>query len=473
MVPAKKNGNRTSFADAKDGAAPTTVAYCYDHADRLTGTAVTGAAVGASPVAGGNLTETGPLASLAYDARGNTTRLGDQTLGYDVANRHTSTTMDDGTVIEYLRDATNRIVQRTSTAPGQPVEVIRFAFAGSGDGAWGVLSGTNTVSGVTIGLPGGAQVRVDASGSPVGWSYANLHGDVIIQTDTTGLRVGVRASYDPFGQPIDPVTGDIGTTTADDAVPDTITGSDADYAWVGGHRKLYEHQGTIAAIEMGARVYVPSLGRFMSVDPVEGGVTNAYDYPADPINRFDLSGKLAPFLVIGLIVVLVLVLSMPASTQQPPKPKPRVANPNPFPFPAVEVQKDSAGKVVPETRKDVVKRCQAGGCASNRIGVQECFIGCVSVALSFREDQRILTSVGFGVGPKGAFTVHIGRSAGQTSGVAHGGSCGAAYGVGVEGGASWTQETYLPEHVPPGWSSYGGLQFGAGAGCSVGTELTW
>lgn len=42
---------------------------------------------------------------------------------------------------------------------------------------------------------------------------------------------------------------------------------------------------------MGARIYIPTLGRFTSVDPVKGGTQNDYVYVTDPINANDFTGE--------------------------------------------------------------------------------------------------------------------------------------------------------------------------------------
>ena len=167
--------------------------------------------------------------------------MGRKALTYDVTDAHTRTVLTDGTVIEYERDASGRIVARVSTAPGASAQTVRYTYAS--DGLFGTLDGSGTLTQQSLSLPGGVSIAI--AGGDSEWSYPNLHGDSILLTDGGGSRIGSRASYEPFGQPIDPSTGNIGTTTSDDAVADTLPGS-ADEAWVGKHRKRYEHQGSIA-----------------------------------------------------------------------------------------------------------------------------------------------------------------------------------------------------------------------------------
>jgi len=155
-------------------------------------------------------------------------------------------------------------------------KTLRYSYSGGADATALTLTNTNAILDRTISLPGGVIVtRQSATLST--WSYPNIHGDITYTIDQTGAKAGPFL-YDPYGQPLTGVTNS--------------SPGDMDGGWLGQHQRPTEHQPELKpTIEMGARPYRPDLGRFLRIDPIDGGCSNDYTYVhGDPINQLDLSG---------------------------------------------------------------------------------------------------------------------------------------------------------------------------------------
>lgn len=261
--PSGANGNRQS-ATTTAGGVTTTATYSYTDADRLTAT-----------------TEPG-LAPIDYDPQGRTTRLGEATLSYDAGGNLTDVSAPRGVFVF----AGNGNLEYTPT--GQPTITLRT----SGDL---LLDDTGRIIGQWLSLAHGVSVLLDPAGTPTLWQYPDLQGSIAWQTGGNAAPEATTV-YDPWGLKIAGATAPVPMTPLDLALQLSA-------GWSG----TLPLPNTDLLVVMGAREYAPAAGRFLQLDPLEGGGLNPYEYAdSDPLNNSDPEGLLSRGTWAGMAIGLAL-----------------------------------------------------------------------------------------------------------------------------------------------------------------------
>ena len=151
----------------------------------------------------------------------------------------------------------------TDLALNVVTENVVYGYGGSGDSSAYARLVVNGVAALPVPTFLGGVIYMGTTGS---WPIGNAHGDTVGVTDVNATFVA-NPSTDEYGR---------GTAPANRL------------GWLGGHYRFNEGGG-LNLTRMGVRLYDPNLGRFLAVDPIEGGSANDY-VAGDPVNGYDLSG---------------------------------------------------------------------------------------------------------------------------------------------------------------------------------------
>jgi RHS repeat-associated protein len=155
---------------------------------------------------------------------------------------------------------------------GKKNEDVTTHYAGPGASpAWT----TNALSETMRDIPGinGALAAVQNNTAAPTLQLTDLHGDIIATASSNEKATALESEAD---------TSEYGVPTIN--LPPK-------YSWLGSLELPTELPSGVIA--MGARSYIPQLGRYLQPDPVPGGSANAYAYTfGDPVNTSDPSGEL-------------------------------------------------------------------------------------------------------------------------------------------------------------------------------------